>query len=182
MAGQWAGEGGLAVTDYPYEPPERMLSDTLLAFRDFELASTWGVRVENDWLGDVNQIVSLMHVGKRIRGALWPVHPGAVVRLVRDEAYYSIAHLRAFRDALWDTRGTDQPAPTIEVHPPGWRIEVDGETVLRVPDETKPVPPRPAIPWRTRAQWRLRKWFYAAIDRVVVPLGYHHEDDCGDYR
>lgn len=114
--------------------------------------------------------------------ALWPVHPGAVVRLVRDEAYYSIAHLRAFRDALWDTRGTDQPAPTIEVHPPGWRIEVDGETVLRVPDETKPVPPRPAIPWRTRAQWRLRKWFYAAIDRVVVPLGYHHEDDCGDYR
>lgn len=58
------------MTDYPYEPPERMLSDTLLAFRDFELASTWGVRVENDWLGDVNQIVSLMHVGKRIREPL----------------------------------------------------------------------------------------------------------------
>lgn len=35
---------------------------------------------------------------------------------------------------------------------------------------------------RTRAHWRLRKWFYAAADRVVVPLGYHHGDDCGDYR
>lgn len=169
------------MTDYPYEPPERQFADTLLAFRDFELASTWGVRVENDPLGPVNKIVRLMHGGKSVRGALWPVRADAVVRLMRDEGYWSIAHLRALQDALWDSRGTDRPGPIIEMHPPGWRIEVDGTTVVSVPDEIKP-PLRRPIPWRTRAQWRLRKWFYAAVDRVVVPLGYHHGDDCGDYR
>ncbi len=169
------------MTDYPYEPPERMFSDTMLAFRDFELASTWGVRVEADPLGPVNKIVRLMHGGKSVRGALWPVPAGAVVRLARDDGAWTLRNLSAFRDVLWDSRGTDKPEPTIDIRPRGWRIEVDGTTVLTVLDET-PAPLRRPIPWRTRAQWRLRRWFYAAVDRVVVPLGYHHGDDCGDYR
>ena len=140
------------MTDYPYEPPERMFSDTMLAFRDFELASTWGVRVESDPLGPVNKIVRLMRGQRCLKSVLWPVPAGADVRLVRSL--------------------------------PGWRVEVDGTTVLSIADAEIPTPVtlRRPIPWRTRAQWRLRKWFYAAVDRVVVPLGYHHGDDCGDYR
>ncbi len=172
------------MTDYPYEPPERPFNDTLLAFKDFELASTWGVRVENDPLGPVNKIVRLMRGQRRIASVLWPVPDDATVRLVRDDGYYSLAALHGFRKQLWDSRGTDQPPPKMDMRPAGWRVEVNGTTVLSVADSqiATPAPLRRPIPWRTRAQWRLRRWFYAAVDRVVVPLGYHHEDDCGDYR
>ena len=162
------------MTDYPYEPPEREFSDTLLAFRDFELASTWGVRVENDPLGPVNKIVRLMRGQRRLKSVLWPVSPGADVRLVRDAG--------TPRVTIWAANWT--PIDELPYRPAGWRIEVDGTTVLSITDAeiSAPATLRRPIPWRTRAQWRLRKWFYAAVDRVVVPLGYHHEDDCGDYR
>ena len=132
------------MTDYPYEPPERMFSDTMLAFRDFELASTWGVRVEADPLGPVNKIVRLMHGGKSVRGALWPVPAGAVVRLARDDGAWTLRNLSAFRDVLWDSRGTDKPEPTIDIRPRGWRIEVDGIPVRYADDYYRTVVDWPA--------------------------------------
>lgn len=67
-------------------------------------------------LGPVNKIVRLMHGGKSVRGALWPVRADAVVRLMRDEGYWSIAHLRALQDALWDSRGTASSPTTTTQH------------------------------------------------------------------
>lgn len=172
------------MTDYAFLPPEREFADTLLAFRDFEMASTWRVRVAPDPLGPVNKIITLMRGGKRVRSVLWPVPVGATVTLKRDGGAWTLSNLQAMRNAMWDSQGSSEPPPRIDVRPPGWCVEVDGHRVLEVPDSEirPPAPLRRPIPWRTRAQWRLRKRFYAAVDRVVVPLGYHHEDDCGDYR
>ena len=63
--------------------PRASVLDTMLAFRDFELASTWGVRVESDPLGPVNKIVRLMRGQRCLKSVLWPVPAGADVRLVR---------------------------------------------------------------------------------------------------
>jgi hypothetical protein len=61
------------VTVIPYEPPDREFTDTMLAFRDFDLASTWSVSIEPDPLGPVNNIVTLMRGRRRIKSALLAV-------------------------------------------------------------------------------------------------------------
>ena len=74
------------MTDYPYEPPSASSATPCWRSGDFELASTWGVRVENDPLGPVNKIVRLMRGQRReIASVLWPVPDDATVRLVRDD-------------------------------------------------------------------------------------------------
>ena len=167
------------MTDYPYEPPERMFSDTMLAFRDFELASTWAVRVEPDPLGPVNKIITLMRGGQRIKSVLRPVATGTTVRM-GFQGGTGLAIGPGWR-AMLGYADVERE----HYRPPTWWVEVDGRRVIEVAEHEillPPAAPRRPIPWRTRAQWRLRKWFYAAADRVVVPLGYHHGDDCGDYR
>lgn len=166
------------MTDYPYEPPERMFSDTMLAFRDFELASTWAVRVEPDPLGPVNKIITLMRGGQRIKSVLRPVATGTTVRM-GFQGGTGLAVGPGWR-AMLGYADVERE----HYRPPAWWVEVDGRRVIEVAEHEIPAPAplRRPIPWRTRAQWRLRKWFYAAVDRVVVPLGYHHGDDCGDYR
>ena len=84
-------------TEIPYEPPRREFADTLLAFRDFEMASAWGVRVEPDPLGPVNKIVSLRRGGRRVKSVLCPVPVGAKVQLVRDDGGYTVDELTGDR-------------------------------------------------------------------------------------
>lgn len=162
-----------------YEPPERMFADTLLAFKDFEMASTWRVRVSADPLGPVNRIVSLMRGGQRIKSVLCPVPAGTSVRLVRDEGAWNIQELFALRDANWRTG----EAPTIDIRPPGWRIEVDGKTVLTVTDaEMRPPRPlAPTIPLWTRMRRVFREQVRADFDWAAGKLGFHRADECGGW-
>ena len=51
-----------------------------------------------------------------------------------DDGYYSLAAPHGFRKQLWDSRGTDQPPPKMDMRPAGWRVEVNGTTVLSVAD------------------------------------------------
>ena len=136
----------------------------------------FGVRmtVQPDPLGPVNKILTIWAHGQRAGTVLRPVREDAVCRLGYDSG--------TPRFTVWASDWA-KLAET-PYRPPCWYIEVDGRRVLEVAEsQIKSLAPlRRPIPWRTRAQWRLRKWFYAAVDRVVVPLGYHHEDDCGDYR
>lgn len=170
------------MTDYPYQPPERMFADTLLAFNDFEMASTWKARVEPDPHGPVNKIVRLMRGQRRVRSVLWPVSPGATVRLVRDDGAWTLSNLYALRNRLWDSRGTDEPPPRIDIRPPGWRIEVDDMTVLTVTDTelAPPYVPPPSPPWWTRARTALHARLRTETDRIAARLGYRPADEWSD--
>lgn len=164
------------MTDYPHEPPERMFADTILAFKDFQMASAWSVRVSADPLGPVNKIVSLMRGGKRIKSVLCLVPAGANVRLVREEG-------SGYRG--WDHSWNQVPVSVYRNFPPyrepGWRVEVNGETVLTVTDaEMRPpyvAPPPPPL-W-TRMRKVLREQVRADVDWVAGRLGYHRDEDCG---
>lgn len=168
-----------AVVVLPYEPPEREFSDAILAFRDFELATTWAVRIEPDPLGPVNRIVKLMHGRHRVGLALYPIRAGSEVRLVRDEGGYSIEELFAARDAQWRTEYGKRVATVhVPFRVPGWRVEVDGRTVLTVPDEHTPyVVPR--VPLRRRLRSWATKRARSAADGAAGRLGYHREGECG---
>ena len=71
------------MTDYPHEPPSAS-SATPAGVQGLRAGVHLGVRVENDPLGPVNKIVRLMRGQRRLKSVLWPVSPGADVRLVRD--------------------------------------------------------------------------------------------------
>lgn len=160
------------MTDYPYEPPERVFQDTLLAFKDFEMASTWSVRVEADPLGPVNKLVTLMKGQRRIKSTLCPVPVGARVRCRQDwmddpSHPYEGPLGKGFQFTRW----------------PAWIVEVNGERVLEVRErDTHPLtPPKPAVPLWKRMRDVLREQARADVDWVAARLGYHREDHCDNY-
>jgi len=168
------------MSDYiPYEPPESAFSDTLLAFKVFA-GPRIGAIIEPDPLGPVNKIVTLMCGQRRIKSVLTPVPKGAVVRLVRDEGMWTLRNVVALRERLWDSRGSGEPPPAIDIRPPGWRVEVDGKTVLAVTDVemAPPRPPAPRVPLWRRMRKALREQVRADADRIAHKLGYHRDDDC----
>lgn len=171
------------MTDYPYQPPDEYAS-TITAYRDFVIAGAWSVRVEPDPLGDVNKIVRLMRGGKPVKSVLALVPAGATVRLLRDEGGYRIEDLCAFRDAQWRTEyGRKVATVHVPVRQPGWRVEIDDETVLAVTDaELRPpyVPPPPPPLWR-RMRQALREQVRADVGAVAGRLGYHRADECGGW-
>lgn len=164
------------MTVIPYEPPEREFTDTMLAFRDFDLASTWSVGIEPDPLGPVNKIVTLMRGRRRIKSVLAHVPVGATVRLVRDEGGYRIEDLFALHEANWRTGETIE----VDFHPPGWRVEVNGRTVLAVTDAEMqpPRPPAPRVPLQRRMRQALCEQVRADADWIAGRLGYHRDEHC----
>jgi hypothetical protein len=160
------------MTDYPYQPPEREFADTILAFRDFELASTWSVRVEPDPLGPVNKIVTLMRGGQRVCSVLCPVPVGASVRVIREEG--------TPRVRLWSF-DWDELDDVMPYWPPGWRVEVDGRTVLTVTDAEMhtPASPPPPVPLWRRMRQALREQLRTDADWIAKRLGYHRDGECG---
>ena len=171
-------------TEIPYEPPRREFADTLLAFRDFEMASAWGVRVEPDPLGPVNKIVSLRRGGRRVKSVLCPVPVGAKVQLVRDDGGYTVDELFALKSDIWARRPYGPDTFTAAVPPrrePGWRVEVDDKTVLAVTDAElrPPIPPKPRVPLRQRIRRAVRARARAWADQIAGQLGYHRADECG---
>lgn len=161
------------MTDYPYQPPEREYADTMLAFRDFELASTWAVRVEPDPLGPVNKIVTLMRGGQRVRSVLCPVPVGADVRCGYDAG--------SPRVRLWSASFEDLGDVGEPYRPPTWYVEVDGRRVIDVPEhETYPPrPPAPRVPLWQRMRRALREQVRTDADWIAKRLGYHRECECG---
>lgn len=169
------------MTDYPYEPPKREFFDTLLTFKEWQLASTWAVRVEPDPLGPINHIVTLMRGQQRIKSVLCRVPVGAAVRLVRDDgACWTARDIQALQHQHWDTRGHGEPAPRIDIRPPGWRIEIDGRTVLAVTDAEMqpPAQPEPRIPLWRRMRTTLTTQAHSDLDTIAKRLGYHRDEDC----
>lgn len=170
------------MTDYPYEPPERMYADTMLTFRDFELASTWSVRIENDPLGPVNKVVTLMRGGRRVKSVLCPVPKGATVRLVRDEGGYSLQELFALKELVWRTDRTGDGRRVATGHVPyrmpGWRVEIDDRTVLTVADEHTPYVAPPVPLWRRFRSWTTKR-ARSAADGLARRLGYVRESEAG---
>ena len=64
--------------------------------------------------------------------------------------------------------------------PAGWRIEVDGRTVLAVTDDEMRTPwtPPPVPLWqRMRRAWA-EQW-RTDVDRVMGRLGWHRDSECG---
>ena len=116
--------------------------------------------IQNDPLGDVNRIVRICRVegGKRtsVEAALVPITAGTTVTLCRDEARW---------------------APT-----PGWRVDVDGHTVLRAADsDIWPQPPAPRVPmrlWATQAAKRACSERLRRLgDAIAGRFGYVRDED-----
>lgn len=158
----------------PYQPPEREFSDTILAFRDFELASTWAVRIGPDPLGPVNSIVTLMGGRRRVKSVLYPIREGSVVRLVRDEGSPRIR----LWSATWEDLGEPFGAPRV----PGWRVEVDERTVLTVADAELHTPyVAPRVPLSRRLRSWATKHARSAADGAAGRLGYVREGEGGEW-
>lgn len=158
------------MTDYPYEPPQREFSDTLLAFRDFRDASTMRVRVEPDPLGPVNKIVSLWRGQHRVKAVLTRVPVGATVRCGLD---YGSPRVRFFTSA-WEQVGR------YEGRLASWYVEIGGRRVIDVP-EHELIPPRLPTPTpllREQMRRALREQARAALDAVARRIGYHRDADC----
>lgn len=168
------------MTVYPYEPPERMYQDTILAFKDFQMASTWSVRVEPDPLGPVNKIVTLMRGQYRVKSVLAPVPAEAVVKAGYDGGTgWSMFGGLGWR-ALSGLGEDPEPEP---YRPPLWFVEVDDRRVLEVPEHETwpPTPPSPPVPlWRRFRHWTTRHARTAA-DGLAGRLGYHTNDNCGEW-
>ena len=179
----WTNDWREVYADYPYQPPERRYQDTILAFRDAQLAGIWAARVEPDPLGPVNKIVTLMRGQRRVKSVLTRVPAGANVRVVRDEGGWTMQEVFALRERIWDSRGRGEQPELPPVHEPGWRIEIDGRTVLAVTDaELAPpcAPPPPPPLWR-RMRTALREQLRADVDAVAKRLGFHRIEDCGGW-
>lgn len=164
------------MSTYPYQPPARELESVITAFRDFEMASMWSVRVDPDPLGPVNKVVRLMRWGTQVAAALARVPEGADVRLVRDEGNFD-----AFGGPGWRAlSGFPDPEPE-PIRFPGWRVEVDGDTVLSVTDaEMAPKPPvRRSEPFVTRARRWVSTRTRSAVDGLAGRYGYRRDDGCG---
>lgn len=163
------------MTTIPYQPPEREYADTLLAFRDFNLASTWSVRIDPDPLGPVNQIVRLMRGGKQVRAAAAHIPEGAMVRLIRDEGNLHSAFGGAGWRALSGSADPEPEPPRL----PGWRVTVDDRTVLAVTDaEIAPKPSQPPpVPLWTRLRRRASTRARSFADGLAGRLGYRRADE-----
>lgn len=173
----------MTTIEIPYAPPERMFQDTILAFNDMRMASTWRALIEPDPFGPVNKIVTLMRGNHRVKSVLWPVRDPGAVKVVRDDGAWSMTELFELQHRFWDSRGTNTPPPVIHHRVPGWRIEVDGHTVLTVTDaEMSPpyTPPPPPPLWR-RMLTALREQARADLDAVAGRLGYRRCDDCREW-
>lgn len=169
------------MTIHLYEPPQRQFTDAFLSFIDYRNAGTWAALVESDPLGPVNKIVSLMRGQRRVKSVLCPVPAGADVRVVRDERGWTIDEVLALQNTRWlmdDNIGT-LPDP----REPGWRIEINGRTVLSVTDaemRTPYTPPPPPPLWH-RMRTALREQLRADVDAVAKRLGFHRADECGGW-
>ncbi|MCG7596333.1 hypothetical protein [Mycobacterium sp. PSTR-4-N] len=167
-----------------YEPPEPMFRDTILAFQALT-APQWVALIEPDPLGPVNRIVSLMRNDERIKSLLCHVPEGADVEVVRDEGGYRIDDLFALKDLQWRPGGYGQNVATAHVpfRSAGWRIEINGRTVLAVADaemRTPYTPPPPPPLWH-RMRTALREQLRADVDAVAKRLGFHRIDECGGW-
>jgi hypothetical protein len=168
---------------YP-ERPDRQFSDTMLAFRDMQTAAYWCARIEPDPLGPVNRIVRLMDGRTPVKAALCRVPAGATVSLVRDEGGYTLSELFNLRERRWRLPGDlsdDEPAAAPIHREPGWRVEVNGRTVLSVTDAElrEPHVPPPPPPLRRRMRAALREQVRSDVDAIAERLGYHRDDECG---
>lgn len=164
------------MTDYPYEPPQREFQDTILAFNDFVKAGAWSAHVENDPLGTVNKVVSLVCSGRVIKSVLWPVPAGMAVACGYDSG--------SPRIRSWTSSWEQVAAPwDSEVRPPSWYVTVGGTRVIDVPEhETRlPIQPKPAVPLWKRMRTVLKEQVRADADWIAARLGYHREDHCDNY-
>ena len=141
------------------------MSDTLLAFQAFVDAGNTrnvSVAIKPDPLGPVNRIVELRNGDRRVKAALCRVPAGATVELVHRRSGFDLPELFAYNHRLWDTRGrhslADAEVELPTYRPPGWYIEIDGQTVLYATEaEVWPLPPAPPIPWRVRTKRAVRR-------------------------
>lgn len=134
-------------------PPRAYFDDTLIAWNVFT-ARRSGVcaTVEPDPLGPVNQIVRICRVeGDRrvsVKAALVPISAGATVTLHRDQITWTLSEITKLRENRWNERKYALRATPTQ---PGWRVDVDGQTVLRASDsDIRPLPPQPRVPMRQR--------------------------------
>lgn len=169
------------MTEYPYEPPEREFTDTMLAFRDLQMTSTWRALVEPDPLGDVNKIVTLMRGNHRVKSVLARVPVGATVKLGHDQG---APRIRFWGPTWQELAGADAPIQVEPYRAPSWYVEIDDRRVIDVPEHetyppTRPTPP--PVPLKLRARRAIRKRWRATTDTIARRFGYHHEDDCGGW-
>lgn len=142
--------------------------------------------IEADPLGPVNRIVRICRVqgGHRIpvKAVLVPIAAGTTVTLSRDETAWSIGEVMTFREGSWRIP-PEHPVPLRELPTaPGWRIDVDGQTVLRVPDsDIWPQPPGPRVPMRQRAtqaaKRAARERARQVGDAIAHRFGYIRDDE-----
>lgn len=167
--------------------PRMYFDDTLGAFAAFRDQRP-GVcaTIEDDQLGSVNKIVRIcrVHGGHRIpvKAVLVPITAGTTVTLSRDETTWGIAEIMTLREGSWRIP-PEHPVPLRELPTaPGWRIDVDGLTVLRVPDyDIWPQSPAPRVPMRLRATQAARraagKRARKLGDAIAHRFGYIRDDE-----
>lgn len=139
--------------------------DAFAAFRDQRPGVC--ATIEADPLGTVNRIVRIcrMDGGRRVgvKAALVPITAGTTVQL------------------SWRI---PKDSPELRELPtkPGWRIDVDGQTVLRVPDsDIWPQPPAPRVPMRQRATQAAKRACSERLrrlgDAIAGRFGYVRDED-----
>lgn len=145
------------------------------------MSEVWKVRVAPDPLGPVNKIVTLLRGGQPVTSVLYPVNEGDSVRLVRDKNSWTMDEVFALRNRMWNARDKGEEPGLPPVREPGWRVEINGVTVLSVTDAgLRPTPtpaPRTSL-WR-RMRQALLSQARADADTIAGRLGYHRDDDYG---
>lgn len=171
-----------AETYYPYQPPAREYDSTLLAFGDFQTASAWKVVVKPDPLGPINKIVTLVHNDEPVKSVLHPVNEGDTVQLIRDEGGLNYNHVSLMHGLHWHNNeyGQNVAEAHVPFRKPGWRVEINGGTVLTVTDaELQPTPPpTPRTPLWRRMRRTLLEQLRSDADAIAGRLGYHRDDNC----
>lgn len=141
--------------------------------------------IEADPLGTVNRIVRIcrMDGGRRvsIKAALVPITAGTTVQLHRDETTWGIAEVMTLREGSWRI---PKDSPELRELPtkPGWRIDVDGHTVLRVADsDIWRQPPAPSVLMRQRAAQAAKRACSERLrrlgDAIAGRFGYVRDED-----
>ena len=158
--------------EHQYQPPERkhQHKDTLTA---------WSVQIRNDPHGSVNKIITLARYGKPIKTILCPLQPDDEVNLVRDHNQYSIDEVLTAHNKFWETG----EIPQFTQREPGWRIVVDGKTIMSITDTQiaalTPAPKAaPRTPLRTRLRRALTEQTRKDLDAIAKHLGYHRDEHC----
>jgi hypothetical protein len=121
------------------------------------------ITVEPDPLGTVNSIVRIARRAddKLLRGILVPVGKTPKIGLGPRSGVFS--------NSLWASFQTV------------WFVEVDGRRIFEISewDRAMRVPyPKPHIPWRRRARWKIRRAHIAVAGRLGYVLA--SECRCGD--